>query len=138
MRSEARPKPARPTSASPRFCEDMTCCKPGRVDVGLSCDRPTQQCCAWHHIRLVVRHRGDAMLVRFAEHLLAVCGWTLGEVFFAFDAAGESSSLAVVCARHWRARSSATDRAAYRAEVCAATSAEFVAVFDVLCEAELV
>ncbi|MCL1619485.1 hypothetical protein [Ralstonia pseudosolanacearum] len=120
----------------PRFFADMTCCKPARVLVGLSCKRPYQQCCAWHHIRLVVRHRGEKALVQFADHLLSVCGWTLGEVFFSFNAAREISSLAIVCARRWRAIPSAADRAAYRNQICADTSPEFVATFDVLCEAD--
>ncbi|UZF26659.1 hypothetical protein [Ralstonia pseudosolanacearum] len=79
---------------TPRFYADMTCCRPARVSVGLACKRPYQQCCAWHHIRLVVRHRGEKTLVQFADHLLSVCGWTLGEVFFSFNAAREISSLA--------------------------------------------
>ncbi|MGC5885715.1 hypothetical protein [Ralstonia pseudosolanacearum] len=119
-----------------RFGPDLICCKPGRASVGLGCDRPTQQCCAWHHIRLVVRHRGDSTLIQFAEHLLARCQWSLGEVFFSFNAAGESSSLAVVCAKRWRAIPTAADRAAYRNQICVDTSPEFLAVFDVLCEAE--
>lgn len=119
-----------------RFGPDLICCKPGRVSVGLGCDKPTQQCCAWHHIRLVVRHRGDSTLIQFAEHLLAKCLWSLGEVFFSFNAAGESSSLAVVCANRWRAIPTAADRAAYRNQICVDTSPEFLAVFDVLCEAE--
>lgn len=119
-----------------RFGPDLICCKPGRVSVGLGCDRPTQQCCAWHHIRLVVRHRGDSTLIQFAEHLLTKCQWSLGEVFFSFDAAGESSSLAVVCAKRLRAIPTAADRAAYRNQICVDTSPEFLAVFDVLCEAE--
>ncbi|WP_296228572.1 hypothetical protein [Ralstonia sp. UBA689] len=74
-------------------------------------------------------------MIQFAEHLLTACRWSLGEVFFSFNAAGESSSLAVVCARHWRAIPIAADRAAYRNHVSADTSPEFLAVFDVLCEA---
>ncbi len=119
-----------------RFGPELICCKPGRVSVGLACDRPTQQCCAWHHIRLVVRHRGDSSLIQFAEHLLAACQWSLGEVFFSFNAAGESSSLAVVCAKRWRAIPNAADRAAYRNQLSADTSPEFLATFDVLCEAD--
>lgn len=125
-----------PNTQGIRFGPELICCKPGRVSVGLACDRPTQQCCAWHHIRRTVRHRGDAVLIQFAEHLLTACQWSLGEVFFSFNAAGESSSLAVVCARHWRAIPTAADRAAYRNQVSVATSLEFLAVFDVLCEAE--
>jgi hypothetical protein len=125
-----------PNTQGIRFGPELICCKPGRVSVGLACDRPTQQCCAWHHIRRTVRHRGDAVLIQFAEHLLTACQWSLGEVFFSFNAAGESSSLAVVCARHWRAIPTAADRAAYRNQVSVATSPEFLAVFDVLCEAE--
>lgn len=120
---------------TPRFYAEMTCCKPARVSVGLACKRPYQQCCAWHHIRLAVRHRGEKALVQFAEHLLSACGWTVGEVFFSFNAAGETSSLAVVCARRWRAIQSAADRAAYRNQIRTDTSPEFVATFDVLCEA---
>jgi hypothetical protein len=125
-----------PNTQGIRFGPELICCKLGRVSVGLACDRPTQQCCAWHHIRRTVRHRGDAVLIQFAEHLLTACQWSLGEVFFSFNAAGESSSLAVVCARHWRAIPTAADRAAYRNQVSVATSPEFLAVFDVLCEAE--
>ncbi|XLV71755.1 hypothetical protein ACKZDW_20415 [Ralstonia syzygii subsp. celebesensis] len=41
-----------------------------------------------------------------------------------------------MCARRWRAIPSAADRAAYRNQICADTSPEFVATFDVLCEAD--
>lgn len=130
--------PGTSTAASdlPRFSEGMTCCKPGRVAVGLACDRPSQQCCAWHHIRLVVRQRGDVVLIQFAERLLGPCQWSIAEAFFSFNAAGESSSLAVVCAKRWRAIPTAADRAAFRNQISAATSPEFLATFDVLCEAE--
>ncbi|MCO5412865.1 hypothetical protein [Ralstonia mojiangensis] len=74
-------------------------------------------------------------MIQFAEHLLTKCQWSLGEVFFSFNAAGESSSLAVVCARQWRAIPTAADRAAYRNQINVATSPEFLATFDVLCEA---
>lgn len=118
-----------------RFGPEFNCCKPARVAVGIACDRPTQQCCAWHHIRLVVRHRGEVPLIQFAEHLLTKCQWSLGEVFFSFNAAGECSSLAVACAKNWCAIPAAADRAAYRNQINAATSPEFLATFDVLCEA---
>lgn len=120
----------------PHFYADMTCCKPARVSVGLVCKRPYQQCCAVHYIRSAVRQRGEKSLIQFADHLLSACGWPLGETFFSFNAAGEMSSLAVVCARCWRAIPSAADRAAYRNQIRAGTSPEFLATFDVLCEAD--
>ncbi|MBB6581643.1 hypothetical protein [Ralstonia solanacearum] len=121
---------------TPRFYADMTCCKPARVSVALACRRPNQQCCAVHYIRSALRQRGEKSLIQFADHLLSACGWPLGETFFSFSAAGEMSSLAVVCAKRWRAISSAADRAAYRNQIRADTSPEFVATFDVLCEAD--
>ncbi|OAI63558.1 hypothetical protein RSP795_07280 [Ralstonia solanacearum] len=119
-----------------RFHADMSCCRPSRVSVGLACQRPYQQCCAVHYIRSALRQRGEKSLIQFADHLLSACGWPLGETFFSFSAAGEMSSLAVVCAKRWRAISSAADRAAYRNQIRADTSPEFVATFDVLCEAD--
>lgn len=119
-----------------QFGPNLICCKPARTNAGMVCDRFTQQCCAWHHIRLVVRRRGDAVLVQFAERLLSACQWSIAEVFFSFNAAGESSSLAVACAKRWRAIPTAADRAAYRNQICVDTSPEFMAVFDVLCEAD--
>ena len=83
---------------TPRFSHGMTCCKAGRVAVGLSCERVDQMCCAWHRIAGAFKPRGLPVLSKFAEHLMDACAWPLADVFWPFNAAGESSALALACA----------------------------------------
>jgi hypothetical protein len=122
----------------------MTCCKPLRVSAGLGCARPRQLCCAWHHADWLAEEKGLRGLDAFARHLLDF--WPLCDVYWVFAAAGQMSALAVICRERWLQMPDQTARAAYRAEVAAATqayrevagppnAAAFVATFDVLCEA---
>ena len=120
---------------TPRFSHGMMCCKAGRVAVGLSCERVDQMCCAWHRIAGAFKPRGLPVLSKFAEHLMDACAWPLADVFWPFNAAGESSALALACASRYRAISTEAERLAFRSTVVASTSPEFVAVFDVLCKA---
>lgn len=59
------------------------------------------------------------------------------DVWWAFDAAGESSSLASLYATQAVAMTAASARDVLRAEIVGATSPEFVATFDVLVQAAL-
>lgn len=115
------------------FQRNMTCCKAGRVSVGLDCKPAYQWCCAWHHIGLHVKPKGMKALQAFAEHLLGF--WPLHAVHWVFNAAGETSALALVCVRHFMALSTQDERNAYQAEVSTSTSPEFLSCFHVLCEA---
>ncbi|MFS8930965.1 hypothetical protein [Cupriavidus taiwanensis] len=127
-----------------RFRPDMACCKSTREAIGLPCQRDAQRCCAWHHACRLAPDKGMRGLRAFAQHLLGF--WPLQDVFWIFAAAGQMSALAEICCEHWVRMPDAAARAAYRAEVIAATltyrvecgpdnPAAFVATFDVLCEA---
>lgn len=113
----------------------MTCCKAGRVSVGLACKAEIQWCCAWHHISLHVKPKGMKPLQAFAEHLLGF--WPLHAVHWVFNAAGETSSLALVCVRRLHSLPTQDARNAYREEVASSTSPEFFACFLVLHEAAI-
>lgn len=127
-----------------RFERDMPCCKSTRVVIGASCSHERQLCCAWHHAGRLADAKGRRGLDAFARHLLGI--WPLADVFWVFAAAGQMSTLAEICGERWRALPEGDARAAYRADLVAATlvyRAElealnpqaFVATFDVLCEA---
>ncbi|KAI3597693.1 hypothetical protein D8I24_6509 [Cupriavidus necator H850] len=116
------------------FWRDMSCCKSTRASVGLACDRGSQLCCAWHHLEHVRKPKGLSVLQAFARSLLEF--WSLAEVHWVFNAGGEMSALALVCAARCASLPAGAAREAYCAEIVAATSPEFVATFEVLfCEA---
>lgn len=115
------------------FWRDMSCCKSTRAGIGLACDRASQLCCAWHYLERVRRPKGLPALQAFARDLLEF--WPLAHVFFVFNAGGEMSALALVCAARFASMPAGAAREAYRADLAAATSPEFAATFDVLCEA---
>lgn len=133
------------------FVADMTCCKTARVQVGLACERPYQMGCAFHQVERMAAAGGERALVAlqaFAAHLLGDCAWSLAQVFWVFQAGRQLSALAQVCARRWRSISMKEGRAAYAAEVAAATAvyrieirahaaAAFLTTFHVLCEAAI-
>lgn len=114
------------------FLRDMSCCKSTRAGMR-ACDRGSQLCCAWHHLERVRRPKGLPSLQAFARDLLEF--WSISEVFWIFNAAGETSALALVCVTCSASMPAGAVRDAYRADLVAATSPEFVATFDVLCEA---
>lgn len=127
-----------------RFERDMPCCKSTRVAIGATCRHGMQLCCAWHYAERVAEAKGRRGLDAFAQHLLGF--WSLADAFWVFAAAGQMSTLAEICKERWLALPDGEARAAYRAEVVAATLAyraevgalnppAFVATFDVLCEA---
>ena len=115
------------------FWRDMSCCKSTRAGIGLACDRGTQLSCAWHYLERARRPKGLPSLQAFARDLLEF--WSVSEVFWIFNAAGEMSALALVCVTRCASMPAGAARDAYRADLVAATSPEFVATFDVLCEA---
>lgn len=115
------------------FARGMICCKPMRVAAGMACKSNRQWACAWHHVDGFVRPHGLKSLQAFAEHLLGI--WSLHGVHWVFNASGEISALAMVCARRYVAMPTQEARDQYRADVTASTSPEFAACFDVLCEA---
>ncbi|KWR80337.1 hypothetical protein RN01_19070 [Cupriavidus sp. SHE] len=122
----------------------MSCCKSAREAIGMSCAQPYRLCCAWHVASGVAREKGLRGLTAFASHLLGF--WPLSDVFWVFQAAGQMSALALVCQERWKQMPDDAARAAYRAEISAATQvyrceagplnpAAFLSTFDVLCEA---
>ncbi|WP_029043358.1 hypothetical protein [Cupriavidus sp. WS] len=134
----------------PRFAPDMLCCKPARATAGLVCERRYQLGCAWRNAERIAQvapaDRAWRALQAFASHLLGECAWPLSHVFWSFQAAGQLSALAQVCAQRWCAIPTKEGRAAYAAEVAAATAAyrvetgahmaaAFLSTFHVLCEA---
>ncbi len=125
-----------PRSDAIQFYRDMPCCKPWRAWAGMSCPRPRQMACAWHHLEALSERRSPKvlqLLQAFAEQLLSVCAWPVDQVFWSFRVAGEMSALALVCSARWGSMPE-EDRAAYRGLLVAATTPEFMATFDVLCE----
>lgn len=115
------------------FWRDMSCCKSTRAGLGLACDRGGQLGCAWHYLERVRRPKGLSALTAFARDLLEF--WPLSDVFWIFNAGGEITALALVCVERFASTPAGGAREAYRAEIAAATSPEFAATFDVLCEA---
>ncbi|CAG2129236.1 hypothetical protein [Cupriavidus numazuensis] len=115
------------------FWRDMSCCKSTRAGMGRACDRGSQLSCAWHWLERVRKPKGLQALQAFARDLLEF--WPLSDVFWVFNAGGEMSALALVCAARSASMPAGAAREAYRAALVAATSPEFVATFDVLCEA---
>jgi hypothetical protein len=113
-----------------RFQRDMPCCKSTRVQAGMHCARRDQLCCAWCHVAGLAQAKGLAGLQSFAAHLLGF--WPVSEVFWVFSR--QMSALALVCAARYAEMPSGAVRDGYRADLAAATSPEFVATFDVLCE----
>lgn len=115
------------------FWRDMSCCKSTRAGIGLACDHGGQLGCAWHYLVRVRKPKGLPALQAFARDLLEF--WSLADVYWVFNAGGEMSALALVCAARCASLPAGAAREAYRAEIESATSPEFVATFDVLCEA---
>ncbi|WP_426990308.1 hypothetical protein ACKI2N_001895 [Cupriavidus sp. 30B13] len=128
----------------------MQCCKMERAAAGLACERRYQLACAWRNVERIAdaapAERAWRALQAFASHLLGECAWPLAHVFWSFQAAGQLSALAQVCAERWRAIPTKEGRAAYAAEVAAAAvayrvetgaymAAAFLSTFHVLCEA---
>lgn len=130
----------------------MTCCKSWRVGAGFACSRPRQVCCAWHRAEEIAAAAGSdkawQALQAFASHLLGECAWPLADVCWVFQAAGQPSALAALCARRWQSLPPKA-RAGYAADVAAAVAhhragtrpvlaAAFLSTFHTLCQAAVV